>query len=345
MMRRTSILNSIAGIFLFAVFAAVPNLVSAQTTFTNEAEWLASLCGEVVNEEFDFGQQNLGLLDVVLTTAWGEFDYSAQGITNNSGIAIPQADGTVDLGLFADSRPAELVIDPALGTVEGISFGYAAPGGATLIAELADGTLVTEMLPPTPANVTEREFFGWFNTTGQDVVGATIQSNPEEVIFIYGIGFSFGELKDPSPSCQDQLQGIIDALRGKLASASAGDQVWIEEAIYELESAQDPQLWATEDRLSDFGCYFFGNNFYATYYLQCAYDQELVADCLVSIQDLLGCVVDAEIAFALENPDVDSNLLEYAEFFEEYADAFSDAEFYLQAVILHFYAWLFANNA
>ena len=109
-MRRTSILNSIAGIFLFAVFAAVPNLVSAQTTFTDEAEWLSSLCGEVVNEEFNFVQETQELLEVVLTTAWGEFDYSAQSFTNNVGLAIPQADGTVDSGILADSSPVELVL-------------------------------------------------------------------------------------------------------------------------------------------------------------------------------------------------------------------------------------------
>ena len=63
---------------------------------------------------------------------------------------------------------------------------------------------------------------------------------------------------------------------------------------------------------------------------------------MIEIQDLLSCVVDAEIDFALQNPDVNSNLLEYAEFFENYADQFADAEFYLQAVLLHFYAWVFA---
>ena len=146
-------------------------------------------------------------------------------------------------------------------------------------------------------------------------------------------------------TCQSQLQDVIDALVVKLDSASENDRYWIENAIYELECAQNPYFWETEDRLSDLGSVFFGHNFYATYFLQCVADQDLVEDCLIRVQDLLGCVVEAEVAFAIQNPDASTNLLAYAEEFEAYADAFADAELYLSAVLLHFYAWLFANNA
>jgi len=228
-------------------------------------------------------------------------------------------------------------------------FGYE----SRLCIELADGTFLEEVIPATPdfENDFTPRFFGWTNTSGQEVVGVELKSldtEPGEVeaLGVYSIGFSFGEVCDTtSSSCQDQLQDILDALTVKLDSASENDRFWIENAIYELECAQNPALWETEDRLSNHGCVFFGHNFYATYFLECVAEDDLVEDCLISIQDLLGCVVDAEIAYALMNPDANSNLVAYAEYFEDYADAFAEAEMYLNAVILHFYAWLFANNA
>ena len=327
---------------MLAVFAALPNFASAQS-FVDETAWLDSLCGQVVNDELDFGQVGVGFpLEIVLPTAWGMFDYSSAGFTGNNGIEI---DG--DTGLLIDDTPQlDLIPNPALGNVEGISFGYFADAGELSIT-LADGSTIVVPVPAAPP--TDRAFFGWTNDTGQAVTSVSYvvldTDTDDQLAGFYAIGFSFGDLKPTTPSCQDQLQSIVDALIVKLDSATGNDRGWIEAAIYELECAQNPLLFETEDRLSDYGNVFFGHNFHATYFLQCVSDQSLVEDCLISIQNLLACVVEAEIAFAIENPDVDANFLAYAEYFEEYAELYADYDLYLEAVLLYFYAWLFANNA
>ena len=253
--------------------------------------------------------------------------------------------------------------DPELGNIEGFCLEHTFSINACIT--IFDGdTVIDTVLPPVfgvdPLDVgtgpvfdqeAETAVICWANTGGANVTRIEVTAfNAVDAPFIDGTilltgsKFVFGD-GSTEPTCQDQLQDLIDALNVKLDLATSYDRDWIELAIYELEWAQSPELWETSDRLSDLGTLFFGHNFHATYFLQCVSDQSLVDDCLVNIQDLLGCVVDAEIEFALENPDVRTNLLAYAEYFESFADAFADAELYLQAVLLHFYAWLFANNA
>ena len=256
-------------------------------------------------------------------------------------------------GLFLsneEDNPTTIALDPTLGDVEGLCFEYSVATGFcftvfdgdtvvdTIVAPdfMADGELPSIFDLAEPA--AETAVFCWSNSSQANVTRVEIKG----FVVLTSAKFAFGDFE---PSCQDLLQDVIDALIVKREFANPYDQVWIDEAILELELAQSPDLWETGNLLSDYGKIFFGHNFYATYYLQCVSDSYLVADCLVGIQDLLGCVVDAEIDFAMENPDVRSNLLDYAEYFESFADAFADAELYLDAVVLYFYAWLFANNA
>ena len=330
----------LAKLIVFACFATASSFVSADT-FTDRTEWEAAICGVESFDELEYGQSGFGFpLDLALTTNWGVFDYTEAGFSDNNGFDLGG-----DPGIVVGEPAINLIPNPGQ-NVDGISLAYG--GALVLCIELADGTLIEETAQGDTVNF-ERQFFGWTNTTGQAVAAVQVKavdsSDGSDGVFLYGAGVSFGECDVVVDTCQSMLQDIIDALEAKLVVASSCDQHWIEDAIYELECAQNPALWETENRLSDLGCAFFCNNFYATYYLECVYDDALVEDCLIGIQDMLGCVVQAEIDFALENPDVSTNLLLYAEYFENYADQFADAELYLQAVILHFYAWLFANNA
>lgn len=346
MNKDASAFTVLAKFFVLILIAAIPSIANAQV-FDNEADWESAICGEVISEELDFGQTEfIGTpLDPTLTTAWGLFDISETSTDVNNGLNLFE-----DRALLLDpDTPGTLIPDPALGFVDGFSLGYASTGGSFCV-ELEDGTIIEEIIPAITGDPAIREFIGWVNNTGMDVVEVIVKldeipsvDSPPGFI-LYGIDFSF---KEPAvETCQSQLQDVIDALALKLDSdVSDQDRFFLENAIYELECAQNPYFWETEDRLSDLGGIFFRHNFYATYFLGCVSDQELVADCLIGIQDLLGCVVDAEIQFALENPDVNTNLLAYAQEFEDYADAFAEAEQYLSAVVLHFYGWLLANNA
>ena len=252
---------------------------------------------------------------------------------------------------FEGATATTIDLDPASGDVEGFCFEYI--GAADFCITVFDGdTVVDTILAPDLLTADQQLplFIDPIDPTVETAVicwSSSSQANVTRVelkgaAFLANAKLAFGDFE---PTCQDLLQDVIDALIVKRELANPYDQVWIDEAIFELELAQSPDLWATGNRLSDYGEIFFGHNFYATYYLQCVSDQYLVDDCLVGVQDLLGCVVDAEIEFAMENPDARSNLLYYAEYFEHFADAFADAEFYLEAVLLYFYAWLFANHA
>lgn len=326
-----------------ASLLAFPSLIFAQDTFTSKADWNAAICGTVVSDDLEFGQVDGSLIQIpiVLSTSWGTYDYDTNTTfpTNSAGRL-----GGDSFVIVESLGAAILTTDASNGTVEGICFGYALDDFDVTI-NLADGSSVTETAPGV-AGDTSRLEFGWVNNTGQDVVSVEIvPATAGTSALLYGFDYSFGDSCDADPTCQDLLADLIDSLYAMLDSADPCDQVWINLAIDELECAQNPLLWETEDRLSDYGCAFFGNNFYATYFLECAQNESLVQPGLIGIQDLLGCVVDNEIEHAKEDPDARGRLIRYAEFFEYYANEFADAECYLQAVLLNFYAWWFAHNA
>ncbi len=335
-----------------AILFCVPSFLNAQETFTDPAEWRDAICdatfvgGEFIRDEFADGP----FFDLAAnqTLDWGSIGTTGESIGL---FPTPIGQAAPDVCIFPlIDQDLIFTPDPAAGNVAGFCFQYTGPALITIY----DGSNVidTIMSPPLPFDSTDPFLMiCWSNSNQANVTRIELTrgdpTTSPNALSICGAEFAFGDGcdADSDPTCQDRLQGIIDGLYGKLDSASGYDLDWIEAAIYELECAQDPVLWETENRLSDYGTLFFQKNFYATYYLECVSDNALVEDCLIGIQDLLGCVVDAEIDYALENPDVDTNLLAYAEYFEEYADAFADSEMYLNAVLLHFYAWLFANHA
>ena len=315
--------------------------------FDNEADWLASLCpdstvvAEPLDIEIDPFSNGIAIPNPHTTTFGGielnELDlisvFALRGIGGEAALGIPSSGATLNF-------------DGSLGMINGVSFCYIGNEWAIDITYL-DGTTETVLCPETPNfdQNTPSIFHAWTNTSGVDVASIALRPTTENgAIFLTGTDVAFCNADAPE-TCQSMLQDTIDALNAKLPLASASDQVWIAEAIYELECSQNPLFFQTENRLSDLGCYFFNHNFYATYFLECVAEDALVEDCLIGIQDVLGCVVDAEIEYALANPDANSNLILYSEYFEDYAEQFADAELYLEAVLLHFYAWLFASNA
>ena len=368
---------SIAALFCFT------SVLSAQQTFDNQADWEAAICGSVVGGDIDFDSlveestspffpgTSISVFGPMLSQEWGtlsnpvgflnirdEVDLLPTGclaVSQQITEAFRELAETGELPdiILEDLPPQEVLTltpDTTQGDVEGFCIELITDDVAV---NIFDGDTLVDTFTASGEAVTPDGFLVpnagettcWLNTNQANVT--RIELVRLGSIDICSASFSFKEdfVVDAEPSCQDQLQGVIDALRVKLDSAVGYDIDWIAAAIYELESAQDPLLWASEDLLSDLGTVFFQHNFYATFYLESVEDEALVQSCLIGIQDLLGCTVDAEVEYALENPDVNTNLLAYATFFESYADSFADYEMYLNAVILHFYAWVFASNA
>ena len=253
--------------------------------------------------------------------------------------------GGVAIGMtFPRNKCLVFNVDSGAGDLEGFGFNYGFDGvdGDFTVTIFDSSNNVVDTIAPTVASAVSGAdpFVGWNNCNGADVARIELCSTASQNLVLGG-SFSFNA-PAADPTCQDMLQDLIDDLNDILPNASADDQFWIEWAITDLTSAQDPTFWDTEDRLSDYGTGFFSDVFWATYDLECVCDEVLVEGSLIGIQDLLGCVVDNEIEYALEN-NANQNLIAYAEFFESYAEAYSEAGMYLQAVILHFYAWLLAN--
>ena len=336
---------------LFSLLTIFAGATSADQTFTDEAAFQSSLTGAQVQVDYS-ALSGLGPIDEVvgpLSQPFGSLDFGASGFADSSG-ELPQVvpgfapDLTTPIGLLFDgSNCVQFNIDASNGPLEG--FGVFAAGPLGVDITVYDGATVVASLAGVGTNATpEDTFFGWTNCNGASVTSIEVCSSDSTPFnAVIGGTLSFSPVSNEEPSCQAQLQSIIDGLMA--LSASEQDQYWIDYAISDLTCAQDSIYWADENLLSDHGTGFFGNVFWATYSLECVADGALVSESLIEIQDLLSCVVEAEIAFALENPDANNYLLEYAQYFEDYANQFADAEFYLQAVLLHFYAWLFAHFA
>lgn len=275
--------------------------------------------------------------------SWGSQTFVATGQIPAGQIPDGAAaifDNATPLGVIAEaSHSVVFVPDTSIGQVTGFCFDYADTLQGGLAVTVFDGIAEIDSFTLNAS----RGFVGW--TAGPNQNATRIEVRPssgvefytvESVEFCFDAGVS---------SNQSKLQNIIDALSDDLPDARRRDRRWIRAALEELESAQDARFWTNGDRLSDEGCGFFNRIFYATYFLEGVRNADSVVDDLNAIQDLLGCIVDAEIEFALSHPGADTNLVQYAEYFADYADRFADAGCYLRAVILHFYAWLFASYA
>ncbi len=341
-MRKLSALCFLLLISSFAITA------KADQTFSDSAVWLSSLTGSDFLTSDYSSLDSLGIADEVvgpLAQTWGNVDFIDSGNPQGGELGFPVVgrEGADTIGIvFPPNVCTVLNVDPAAGVLEGFGFNYQVFDAATVAIFDENGI---QLGAPFDLNVStgpDLDFFGWTNCSGTVVSRIEVCGISPFNVFVGG-EFSFNPVAS-DPTCQDQLQSVIDTLNVIRSSASADDQYWIDWAIADLTCAQDSVYWETEDRLSDYGTGFFELVFWATYDLECVADESLVLSSLDAIQELLGCVVENEIEFAQSNGS-NSNLIAYAEFFEYYADAYSNAGLYLHAVILHFYAWLFANAA
>ena len=335
----------------FVLLALLTVPASADQTFQDEAAWQAALTSDP-SDQFDTSFDNVVIddntLEVELPFAqpWGFIDSTSSGLATATGLGVAGVEGFDGLAFDSDVC-VRLNIDTSLGPLEG--FSLLLGSSASIDVLIFDGDTLVDSFEglaqaddDTPG--ISEEFFGWINCSNTNVTSIEIcptAQTPANVVF--PMTFAFNAVA-PEPSCQDLLQGVIDDLESILPLASSSDAYWIEAAIYDLTCAQDPTFWTDGNRLSDYGTGFFNKVFWATYALENVYDSQLVEGLLIDIQDLLGCVVDNEIEFAIQT-GANDNLIEYANFFESFADAYSDAGLYLHAVLLHFYAWLFAANA
>lgn len=339
----------------------------ADQTFTDQATFESTVvCDNSIASDFSlFGTIDAGdPFDLPIVQPFGGFEFGDSPLFGEDE-TDPNSPFLVnnDLGqaIFASvSNSIILTTDLSNGQIAGFGFEFEVVN-FTFGSFTSDFTELTVNIIDTDGNVAETfvaidiideptteinsnlSFLGWQNCNNIDVARIEFFADDAVGFLLSNGSVCFNEIiVEEDPTAQSCIEDVIDAINAIIPMASAQDQTFLNEAVYQLMNSLDPSFWATEDRLSSHGTGFFSSVFNATYFLECTSDPAAVADIQNSLQDCLSLVVDNEIDFALENPYVNNNLLVYSDFFESYADAYSDAGLFLEAVLLHFYAWLFA---
>ena len=326
----------------------------ADQTFDDPAAFDAAINAETclpvdLSEFSDIPTGESEIAPAEITQPFGTFTFGESGFLQGT-LPLPVIGSTTnpDTGEFAGVVivPGQFSlnanIDPANGLFAGFCLQYTSAFDTIInIFDADDNVIDTFVLDALPST-NEAAFFCWINCDEIEVSRIEVTSDTDVIFAIIEGNFCFDPIVEEDPTAQDCIEDVIASINDVFPSASAQDQAFLDAALYELEGSLNPTFWATEDRLSSYGTGFFDGVFVATYFLECVEDDALVEDILISIQDCLSLIVQNEIDFALDNPYVDNNLVEYSEFFESFADAYADAGLYLEAVLLHFYAWLFA---
>lgn len=341
---------------LLAIFALtlalLPQVGSAQDTFENEADWLASLCDDaaVVEEEFDVDvpDNSFGTpVENPFETAFGTLTGVA-GAENN-GLSIGS-----DEGLAIDSTGFLLEFNDGQGEINGFGTVYTGEELAITI-NFADGSTEVVTAPGFDDFITPG-FFGWTNTSGQDVT--SIELTPTSANFILGVDFAFVESlcpeeeeeviaegeeeQTPVLSCEDQLDVIITDLIDALPSGNESDDWKIYVAAYKLSILQHPAIWIDNDRLTtDYGCFFFAKAKTAIAFLEATSSFDST-ESVAAINTLLRCVVDVEIQDAIDEGG-DPVWIAAADYYRECADYLEDAGENTFAAYLRKLAWYYAR--
>ena len=341
-------------LFLATLLSATGGNLLAFQTFTDPAEFDAAINAETclpvdLSEFSDIPTGESEIAPAEITQPFGTFTFGESGFLQGT-LPLPVIGSATnpDTGEFAGVVivPGQFSlnanIDPANGLFAGFCLQYTSAFDTNInIFDADDNVIDTFVLDALPST-NETAFFCWINCDEIEVSRIEVTSDTDVIFAILDGNFCFDPIVEEEPTARGCVEDVIDSIDAILAGASETDQAFLNAALYNLSCSLNPDFWATDDRLSNYGDGFFSNVFDAVYFLGCVSDPALVEDIQIAIQDCLSLVVDNEIAFALENPYVDNNLVYYSEFFGSYADAYADAGFYLEAVLLQFYAWLFA---
>ncbi|QEG25016.1 hypothetical protein [Mariniblastus fucicola] len=310
-----------------AVFAAAPALIFAQgETFTDCDAWAAAVCGSVLDDDFesfvDFDGNQIsanffGPVPSPQSLVWGEV---SQDGNDPAAVSVFRSETSpFSAGTFfddaGDGRPAVFTPNTtALGPLEGICFKYlSTESDATVSFNAYDGeTLVASIPLPNAtdaAGAAVPSTFGWQNTEGLNVTrfefaierSATGTVSPTGIV---GDGqLSFGDGCDPSPvSCFDQLALVEASLESYVATLTDCEAYYAQGSLDCVNWMQNDCFWEqpSGNRLSRYGGSMFIGAAYAVCYLEWVDTPEadLLIDELVAV---LECIVDHEIAYAIEN--------------------------------------------
>ena len=317
-----------------AIIAAAPAIIFAQgETFTDCDAWTAAICGNIIDDDFEsvvgfpdnpIPEPGTGRFSDPVpnpqSLVWGDVSQSFtpelvffSGQEEMGGICSGFLfDNSFEDG--ADGRP--IVFTPntdVMGPLEGVCFSYFSQFPDIDIAFNAyDGDTIVASIP-LPANAIDDEgipiaaTFGWRNTEGLNVtrfefaVTSVVLGRPAG--FVGDGQLAFGDGCDPpEATCFEQL-GMVEADLDAFLDTLSGDDAYFAQGALDLvQYMQNDFFWEqpSQNRLSRYGGSLFIGAAYSVLYLEWVDDPE--ADVLIDeLIAVLECIVDHEIAYAIEN--------------------------------------------
>ena len=229
-------------------------------------------------------------------------------------------EAALDSLIEIDSFTACLELDPADGQLEG----FFIFGNPPLTITLFDGDEAVEILnPPLVTGVgilgeiSGVGFFGRpFGWTNADGINVTKIQFDEPVVFDFPVlgrlDVSFFPGTAPPPpaeTCFDQLEDVKAATEALLATATDADAYRLQSAFDCICWIQNDAFWVqpSGDRLTSYGSNVFLGGAYTIAFLEHVSDPQ--ADVIIDqLLDVLECLVDREIEYAIENGGRQANI-------------------------------------
>lgn len=264
----------------------------------------------------------------------------------DTGIGFELLVGTNFVAFEADTELELTLAEPATH----FGFSYIADDNATIEFCDADGnTIAIEALPVTDDLPSGNQndiysdeplsFFGYAAPDGVEI--ASVKLSGGDVAFD---NVAVGNCAPVDESCFGQIEGIKDSVTA-LIDASTGCQRHRLEAAFDcLCIMQDPLFWETENRLSCYGASFFVGGAYSIAYLEYSGHSD-VEPIIASVLDLLECIVENEIDYAIANDGNDCHIY-FAEAFADVAETFEEElDLPVVSALAYRLAWLHAYYA
>jgi hypothetical protein len=354
--------NRIFGALLCALFCVVGS-ASAQTGgFTTDlAQWQSDVPGtslalnleSLVKFDGTLLDGNVDAFDTVpdgQNLGWGTL---SQGFVDPNGVegVLTRTVGGLILARSLEGVPLVHTIDSTNGALNGFCIRY-----VNLAADIRvyEGATLVDSFTTVPGQFDSDDpetHICWENLGGVEVTrvevertaGQDVDGNPE--FFTIDGEFRFEAAAADPATCFEQLADVKAEVAALLADAEACDAYWLDGALDCIEWMQDDIFWdPSGDRLTQYGGSMFIGAAYTVCYLE--YVDDPAADVLIDeLLAVLECIVDNEIAYAMENGG-NSCYIENAEHFADLGEIIDeDFDNQVVATLAYRLAWLHAYYA
>ena len=191
---------------------------------------------------------------------------------------------------------------------------------------------------------------GWINNDDRNVSRVEVASKPlssDVAVAVVGRGqFAFLDAEPPVETCFDQLTDVRDEVANLLTTSEGRDAAYLRGALSCIQWSQNDWFWEqpSGDRLSIYGSSVFIGAAYTVSYLKRVKDPQ--ADVIIDdLLDVLECIVDNEIEYAIANGGRESFIERAVDFAELGEIIDGDFDNQVVATLAYKLAWVHAYYA